>query len=191
MRLRTVTGLGVSGVLVLATLAFAQSANEEVSFPEAYRDGVHYATVTRGNIREEIFTSPEAVAAAREGRTFPDGTVIMMEDYRGDELPPVHHHGKNARNGPRFPRPARGFSANSPRTGHRTGARTARAARPVISRRRQTILCSRPGKCASIINDRPARTPFGQVALVPDQLERFSRTSFATGSAVNTLGQPV
>lgn len=86
MRLRTVTGLGVGGVLVLATLAFAQSANEEVSFPEAYRDGVHYATVTRGNIREEIFTSPEAVAAAREGRTFPDRTVIMMEDYRGDEL---------------------------------------------------------------------------------------------------------
>lgn len=86
MRSRTAAGLGMGGAFVLATLAFAQSPNEAVTFPETYREDVHYATVTRGDIREEIFTTPAALAAAREGRPFPDGTVIMMEDYRGDEL---------------------------------------------------------------------------------------------------------
>lgn len=76
----------VAAFAFLPALTLAQSANEQVSFPDGYESGVHYTTVTRGNIREELFTTPEAVEAARQRQPLPDGTVIMMEDYRGDEL---------------------------------------------------------------------------------------------------------
>ncbi|MCR4524207.1 cytochrome P460 family protein [Bosea sp. 47.2.35] len=85
MRLRTAAGLGAGG-LIVATLAFAQTTNDAVTFPEAYRNDVHYGTVTRGNIREELFASPAALAAAREGRPFPEGTIITMEDHRDGGL---------------------------------------------------------------------------------------------------------
>lgn len=64
----------------------AWAANDRVQFAEKYKDGVHYATVNRGGIREEIYTSPEAIAAAKAGRPMPNGTVIMMEDYRSGKL---------------------------------------------------------------------------------------------------------
>ncbi len=64
----------------------AFAANDRVAFPEDYTSGNHYTTVTRGNIREEIFAGETAIAAARAGQPMPDGTVIMMEDYRDGEL---------------------------------------------------------------------------------------------------------
>lgn len=64
----------------------AWAANDRVQFPEGYESGVHYATVNRGGIREEIFTSPQAVAAAKAGQPLPDGTVVMMEDHRAGAL---------------------------------------------------------------------------------------------------------
>lgn len=64
----------------------AFAANDRVTFPAGYAEGVHYATVNRGNIREEIFAPREAIEAARNGQPFPDGTVITMEDYRGGAL---------------------------------------------------------------------------------------------------------
>lgn len=74
------------GAIAAAGSWTAFAANDRVAFPQNYPDGVHYTTVTRGNIREEIFTSREAIAAAQAGQPLPDGTVIMMEDYRGDQL---------------------------------------------------------------------------------------------------------
>jgi hypothetical protein len=70
--------------LVGAAVAYAQSANERVTFPEHYKDGIHYGTVTR--IREELFTSRAAIDAERASRPFPDGTVITMEDHREGAL---------------------------------------------------------------------------------------------------------
>ena len=64
----------------------AWAGGELVRFPDDYRQGVHYATVNRGNIREELYTSPKAIEAARAGRPFPSGTVITMEDYRDGRL---------------------------------------------------------------------------------------------------------
>ena len=60
----------------------ARAADGEVDFPADYEDGVHYATVPRGNIRQEFYTSREAIAAARQGQALPHGTVITMVDYR-------------------------------------------------------------------------------------------------------------
>jgi hypothetical protein len=64
----------------------AWAGGELVKFPEDYALGVHYATVNRGNIREELFTSREAIEAAKKGEPFPSGAVITMEDYRDGRL---------------------------------------------------------------------------------------------------------
>ena len=72
--------------LAISGPAYAQALNERVAFPKRYEDGVHYGTVHRGNIREELYTSRQAIDAARAGKPFPDGTVIMMEDHRDGAL---------------------------------------------------------------------------------------------------------
>ena len=72
---------------VAATLAWqARAGRELVKFPETYAEGVHYATVKRGNIREELFTSLDAIAAVKNGQPIPSGTVVTMEDYRDGKL---------------------------------------------------------------------------------------------------------
>ena len=60
----------------------AMAGGELVSFPDNYAEGVHYATVKRGNITEELFTSRTAIEAVKNGQPIPSGTVITMEDYR-------------------------------------------------------------------------------------------------------------
>ncbi|WP_338786177.1 cytochrome P460 family protein [Metabacillus sp. FJAT-53654] len=59
---------------------------ELVEFPENYNKGVNYTTVHRGNVREELYTSQEAIEAVQNGQPFPDGTVITLEIYRDEEL---------------------------------------------------------------------------------------------------------
>lgn len=49
-------------------------------------DGVLYATVERGNIHEEIFTSPAAIDAVKNGQSIPSGIVITLVDYRDGQL---------------------------------------------------------------------------------------------------------
>ncbi|AET68661.1 hypothetical protein Desor_3151 [Desulfosporosinus orientis DSM 765] len=62
------------------------TVDELVKFPENYADGVLYTTVNRSNIREEIFTSREAVNAVKSGQPIPSGTVITLMDYRDGKL---------------------------------------------------------------------------------------------------------
>ncbi|MCW2308906.1 cytochrome P460 family protein [Rhodobium gokarnense] len=76
----------VLGGVVFAMPVLAQMHNDEVALPDGYRDAVHYTTFVRGGITEEIYTSQEAVDAARAGAPFPDGTVITMDDFRGGKL---------------------------------------------------------------------------------------------------------
>ena len=76
----------VGAALYVAAAMQAWAANDRVQFPESYTDGEHYATVNRGGIREEIFTSLEAITAAKAGQPLPNGTVIVMEDHRGGKL---------------------------------------------------------------------------------------------------------
>jgi hypothetical protein len=42
--------------------------------------------VHRGNVREELYTSREAIEAVQSGQPIPSGTVITLEIYRDDEL---------------------------------------------------------------------------------------------------------
>jgi hypothetical protein len=78
-----------AGVALTAMLSIAWCAvagGELVVFPERYKDDVHYATVKRGNITEELFTSRAAIDAVKKGQPIPGGTVITMEDYRDGML---------------------------------------------------------------------------------------------------------
>jgi hypothetical protein len=59
---------------------------ELVKFPENYKEGVLYTTVSRGNMRGEIYTSREAIEAVQGGQPIPSGTVITYEIYDDDEL---------------------------------------------------------------------------------------------------------
>lgn len=70
----------------IASFRQAHADGEMVRFPAEYAKGVHYATVNRGTIREELFTSPEAIEAVKAGRPMPSDTVMTMEDHRDGEL---------------------------------------------------------------------------------------------------------
>jgi Cytochrome P460 len=68
---------------VAATLAGQVRAGSElVKFPESYTAGVLYATVDRGNITEEIFTSREAIDAVKNSHPIPRGTVITLVEHK-------------------------------------------------------------------------------------------------------------
>jgi len=72
---------------VAATLAGqVRAGGELVKFPENYAEGVLYAAVKRGNIKEEVFTSRAAIDAVRRGQPIPSGTVITLVDYRDGKL---------------------------------------------------------------------------------------------------------
>lgn len=72
--------------LQVLPVAVAHADNTEIMLDPAYGEGRHYTTVNRGAVREEIYTSPEAVAAARAGEPFPEGTQITMEMFDGGDL---------------------------------------------------------------------------------------------------------
>ena len=76
----------IAAGIALAAAWQAGADGDMVQFPGEYAGGVHYATVNRGNVREELFTSQAAIDALKAGRPFPSGTVITMEDYRSNEL---------------------------------------------------------------------------------------------------------
>ncbi|MFJ7509448.1 cytochrome P460 family protein [Peribacillus simplex] len=64
----------------------AEFSRELVKFPENYDKGVNYTTVNRGNVREELYTSQEAIEAVQIGQPIPDDTVITLEIYRDEKL---------------------------------------------------------------------------------------------------------
>lgn len=78
--------IAAGGWQVVVAQQNAPAPNDRVQFPEDYKAGIHYTTVNRGAIREEIYTSREAIQAAKSARPLPDGTVITMEDYRDGKL---------------------------------------------------------------------------------------------------------
>lgn len=75
--------LVVSGLCV----AFgAKAGGELVQFPIHFADGVHYATVNRGNIKQDLYTSRAAIEAVKAGQPFPSGTVITLVDPHDGKL---------------------------------------------------------------------------------------------------------
>jgi hypothetical protein len=86
MKTRSLLGAALALTAGAAVVWQAQAGRELVAFPENFADGVRYATVTRGNIKEDIFTSRNAIDAAKAGKKLPSGTVITLVDYRDGKL---------------------------------------------------------------------------------------------------------
>ena len=81
---RTIAILTASAVSGVVMNAYA--SGDLVRFPGDFESGVRYATVERDNIKEDIFTSREAIEAARRGEPLPSGTVITLVDHRDGKL---------------------------------------------------------------------------------------------------------
>jgi hypothetical protein len=76
-----------AGLVAAACLAFqAGAAGDLVAFPEGFERGVKYATVERGNLKEDIFTSAATIEAVKNGKPMPSGSVITLVDYRDGKL---------------------------------------------------------------------------------------------------------
>jgi plastocyanin len=79
--------LAVSAACIAAgaLLAAAGIAGpENIKFPEGFEKGVRYATVDRYDTKQyrELYSTPEAVKAVREGKPIPYGTVLTLVQYR-------------------------------------------------------------------------------------------------------------
>jgi plastocyanin len=72
----------VAGGALLAATGIA--GPEKIAFPEGFERGVLYATVDRYDIKQyrELYATPEAVTAVREGRPIPHGTVLTLVQYQ-------------------------------------------------------------------------------------------------------------
>lgn len=71
-----------SGLALSVAAGPGHAGGDKVRFPENFGEGVHYTTVHRSGIREEIFANREAVEAVKKGQPIPSGTVITLVDYR-------------------------------------------------------------------------------------------------------------
>ncbi|HKA40731.1 MAG TPA: cytochrome P460 family protein [Burkholderiales bacterium] len=76
-----ISGIGAAGAGVIAATVFAGPDN--IKFPEGFEKGVLYATVDRYDIKQhrELYATPEAVKAVREGKPIPSGTVLTIVQH--------------------------------------------------------------------------------------------------------------
>lgn len=77
----------LAGVLGCACVAALSAAAEEtrVTFPDL--DAlIHYTTVNRGEVTEHMLTTQAAIDAVQAGQPIPDGTQVVLVDYRDDEV---------------------------------------------------------------------------------------------------------
>jgi len=78
------TGLGLAGLAALS----ASAEPNRVTFPTPDHIAAlkHYTTVRRGEVTEFMYTSPEALAALKSGKDLPDGTQVILQDWRDGEV---------------------------------------------------------------------------------------------------------
>jgi len=71
----------VAGGALIAAVGLAGPDN--IRFPEGFEKGVLYAVVDRHDTKQyrELYSTPEAVKAVREGRPIPSGTVLTLVQY--------------------------------------------------------------------------------------------------------------
>jgi len=62
----------------------ADAGPEKIAFPAGHTGHVLYATVDRYDIKQyrELYGTPDAVKAAREGKPLPSGTVLTLVQYK-------------------------------------------------------------------------------------------------------------
>ena len=83
MRLVARTLAGVA-VLSLALALPSSAGPDKIAFPANWKSQVLYATVDRYDIKQhrELYGTPDAVRAAREGKPIPSGSVLTLVQYK-------------------------------------------------------------------------------------------------------------
>ena len=84
MKTRTFVIAAAAGALATSVAVQVRAGGDNVVFPENHAKGVIYTTVDRADNKQysELFVTPEAVAAAKEGKPLPSGTVITLVQYK-------------------------------------------------------------------------------------------------------------
>lgn len=77
-------GFVTATVAAVALSLAARGGGDKVAFPENYAGGTLYATVDRYDIKQyrELFATPAAVEAVRQGQPIPSGTVLTLVQYK-------------------------------------------------------------------------------------------------------------
>ncbi len=85
MKLNKSTGAlaAVTAIAAIGVACNAYAGGDKVAFPETHASGVMYTTVDRPDNKQfrELFTSRDAVEAAKQGKPLPSGTVITLVQY--------------------------------------------------------------------------------------------------------------
>jgi plastocyanin len=84
MRHRASFILALIASLVFMAAVPGGAGPEKIAFPANYKDHVLYATIDRYDNKQyrELYGTPEAVKAAREGKPIPSGTVLTLVQYK-------------------------------------------------------------------------------------------------------------
>jgi plastocyanin len=84
MRHRASVVTALIAPLVALTVVPGTAGPEKIAFPAGYKDHVLYATVDRYDNKQyrELYGTPDAVKAAREGKPIPSGTVLTLIQYK-------------------------------------------------------------------------------------------------------------
>jgi len=73
----------LTAIAAIGVAGNAHAGGDKVAFPETYASGVMYTTVDRADNKQfrELYTSRDAVEAAKQGKPLPSGTVITLVQY--------------------------------------------------------------------------------------------------------------
>jgi hypothetical protein len=83
LRIPVLTAFAALGILLSGN---AGAEPNRVTFPKELDRLVHYTTVKRGNSTEHMLTTQEAIDAVRVGRQIPEGTHVVLVDYRESKV---------------------------------------------------------------------------------------------------------
>ena len=84
MRRRTwLMVVGAVGALVTGAVP-SNAGPDKISFPASHKAGVLYTIVDRYDVKQyrELYASPEAIQAAKDGKPLPSGTVLTLIQYK-------------------------------------------------------------------------------------------------------------
>ena len=76
--------LSVAALAAVSLTVAVRAGGDKVAFPENYAKGVLYTTVDRADNKQyrELYTSKEAIDAAKAGNPIPSGTVLTMVNFK-------------------------------------------------------------------------------------------------------------